>query len=199
MADQAQRINATVRHALADAADKLAPEYGSFDRESIGYAVGHFFGTVPIPDGTAYLGPAWIITLTMRNPLLGNPDIAPAMPIPGAMPTDNTIRQAVTALLAESRQADRRVRRPAHPGPRPVPGGLGHPRRRRRDRDPRPQRRAPDPRRPPGRALAPPQPPPHGMTVPARTWWRWGRVTRARPGSAQGDRSPRERRPRYRR
>jgi len=41
------------------------------------------------------------------------------------------------------------------PGPRPVPGGLGHPRRRRRDRDSRPQRRPADPRGPPRRALAP--------------------------------------------
>ena len=31
-----------------------------------------------------------------------------------------------------------------HAGARPLPGGLGHPRRRRRDRHPRPQRRAPD-------------------------------------------------------
>ncbi len=48
------------------------------------------------------------------------------------------------------------LRRPAHPGPGPVPGGLGHPRRRRGDRHPGPQRGAPDPGRPAGRALAAP-------------------------------------------
>jgi hypothetical protein len=88
VSDQAQRINAVVSDALAS-------------HEDISYAVGHFFGSVPIPNGTAYIGPAWIITLTMRSPLLGNPDIAPAMPIPAAIPTDGTIRLAVAALLTE--------------------------------------------------------------------------------------------------
>ena len=49
-----------------------------------------------------------------------------------------------------------RLRGPAHPGPWPVPGRVGDPRRRRRHRHPRPQRGAPDPRRPPGRPLARP-------------------------------------------
>ena len=46
------------------------------------------------------------------------------------------------------RAARRRLRRPAHADPRPVPGRLGDARRRRRHRRPRPQRRPPDPRRP---------------------------------------------------
>ncbi len=53
------------------------------------------------------------------------------------------------------RPARSRLRRPAHPGPRPVPGRVGHPRRRRGDRHPRPQRGPPDPGRPPRRTLAP--------------------------------------------
>ena len=53
------------------------------------------------------------------------------------------------------RQARRGLRRPAHAGARPVPGGLGHPRRRRGHRHPRPQRRQAGPRRPAGRTLAP--------------------------------------------
>ena len=46
------------------------------------------------------------------------------------------------------------VRRSAHPGARPVPGRVGHPRGRRGDRHPRPQRGRADPGRPPHRTLA---------------------------------------------
>ena len=56
----------------------------------------------------------------------------------------------------------RRLRRPPHPDRRPLPGRVGHPRRRRRHRHPRPQRRPPDLQGPPpGRAAqqAPPAAP----------------------------------------
>ena len=53
------------------------------------------------------------------------------------------------------RQARSRIRRPAHSCSRPVPGRVGHPRRRRGDRYTRPERGQADPGRPPRRTLAP--------------------------------------------
>ncbi len=58
------------------------------------------------------------------------------------------------------RPARGRLRRPAHPGPRPVPGRVGHPRRRRGHRHPGPQRGPAGPHRPSRRTLAPAAPPP---------------------------------------
>src|SRR6266508_3143155 len=52
----------------------------------------------------------------------------------------------------------RRLCRLPHPDPRAVPGRLGHPRRRRSDRHPGPQRRRADPPGPPPRPAPPPPP-----------------------------------------
>lgn len=89
MLDQEARISSLVRDELK------AKTLGNM---GFGYAVGHGFGTVPGPDNQVYLGPLWVVTITMRNPLVGQPDIAHSLAIPGPLPPDKFFREVVQRL-----------------------------------------------------------------------------------------------------
>jgi hypothetical protein len=99
--DQRQRLETLVKDAIADAAVKLASEYGLVNRDTIAYEVGHSFGLLPIPgQADTFLGPVWVITLTMRNPLIGYTDLISPIPIPGnPFPGDAVFRQATYVAL----------------------------------------------------------------------------------------------------
>jgi hypothetical protein len=68
-----------------------------------GYFVGPAFGPVPVQGqaGQMQLGPVWVVTVTMANPLLGQTDIAQSVPIPGVLPPDEAFR-VITGKLFES-------------------------------------------------------------------------------------------------
>lgn len=74
-------------------------------KETVGYAVGLAFGTVPIEtSGQIYVGPLWMVAITMRSPLLKHEDIQRALPVFGIEPDDSLFRQVVGRLLAECRK-----------------------------------------------------------------------------------------------
>lgn len=89
MVDQVQRLTEIVR----DEIKKVAL------RDDVGFAISQGFAPVPQPGGGMGLGPCWLVTVTLRNPLLGNPDIAQCAPIPGVMPPEQAFRVTVSALL----------------------------------------------------------------------------------------------------
>lgn len=43
--------------------------------------------------------PAWLVTVTLRNTLLGQPDFVRLTPVPGMLPSDDMFRQAVATLF----------------------------------------------------------------------------------------------------
>ncbi len=42
---------------------------------------------------------AWLLTLSLKNPLVGQPDLALAVPIPAVVPTDEMVRQVVAQVM----------------------------------------------------------------------------------------------------
>ena len=93
MIDHEARIRALVRDTLKKAA------LG----ELIGFSITNTFMFMPTPTGEAMAGPAWMVTVTMRNPELGGRDIAKPELIPGAMPTDATFEKAAKSALEKCR------------------------------------------------------------------------------------------------
>lgn len=100
MIDQDNRVRSVVKDELG----KIALG----DKHAVGFAVvvGVF---APVPDpstGQMGIGPATAITVTVRSPLLGQPDIAITIPVPSAAPPDQLVRMAVAKCL-ESARAER--------------------------------------------------------------------------------------------
>lgn len=75
-------------------------------KETVGFAVGHVFATVPLDpnSGRMYVGPLWVLLVTMRDPRLGYPDIAQSLPVFGALPPDSLFREIVATLLGACRK-----------------------------------------------------------------------------------------------
>jgi hypothetical protein len=75
-------------------------------KESTGCAVGYSFGTVPVDkEGQVYIGPLWMVLVSMRHPLIGYDDIALSLPVLGVLPSDSVFRQMTGRLLGECRKA----------------------------------------------------------------------------------------------
>src|SRR5215813_2320522 len=99
MADHGARVAGIVRDEL-----KSLPFGGQFS-----YAVGHSWGTVPIQGDQVYVGTLWVITVSLRNPLVGEPDIAQSVPVAGPVPPDHIFRQATRMLAGACRKEHARA------------------------------------------------------------------------------------------
>lgn len=89
-----QRLEGVVRSALEGAAFK----------ESYGYAVSQCFAPQVGPGGkVAGLGPAWLVTVTIRDGLAAEP-VGHMFPVPGVLPEDRHFRAVAAQLLADCRR-----------------------------------------------------------------------------------------------
>ena len=97
MIDQQTRVSTIVKDELAKAAAKLG-----VDKTQVGFYVGPTFAPVAGPDGQTGLFYSWVVTVTLRLPLLGYPAILVPVIVTaplGTMPQDDAIRGAVTMGL----------------------------------------------------------------------------------------------------
>ena len=93
MIDQQQRLSGVVK----DEISKLAPTLG-VDKSQVGFAVNPTFAPVAQPGGQTGLYYAWVVTITLRVPLLGYPPVLMPVIVPsplGTLPSDNDFRGAV--------------------------------------------------------------------------------------------------------
>lgn len=105
MIDHTPRINGVVKNAVKEAA------LG----EPAGYVVS--FGYWPILDpqtgqnlGT---GPAWVVVVTMKSPIVGAADLDAVFAIPGAVPPDDQFQAIARGLVANCRaQAAQKTQMP---------------------------------------------------------------------------------------
>lgn len=71
------------------------------------YGVAVEFTFAPFVNGEGMvvgLEPAWFVIVTIRSPLVGEPDIGHGIPVFGVMPSDKTFREIATGLLDQCRQ-----------------------------------------------------------------------------------------------
>lgn len=91
MIDHACRITGLVKGAL-----------GKLTSEPVGYAVSQTIGPALDPaTGQGGLGPVWLVMVTVRSTLLGYPDVALALPVPGLLPADKDITDLTARLYRE--------------------------------------------------------------------------------------------------
>lgn len=103
MIDQLARVTGVFRDSLK----KVALGH------PVGYIVAYGFGPVKLETGETKLLPAFIITVTLPNPLIGQPDFSlPAIiPAYAGMPNDKSIKETAEAALEMIRQmADEALR-----------------------------------------------------------------------------------------
>lgn len=107
MIDQHQRLNGVVKDELA----KVAASLG-IDKNQVGYFVSPSFAPVQQPDGQIGLMFSWVVTVTLRIPLLGYPAISFPVIIPtppGALPDDDAFRGATKMGLESANGAYQEV------------------------------------------------------------------------------------------
>lgn len=86
-----------------------------------GCAIGH--GFVLVGNGVA-LG--WTITVTMPNPMIGEPEIGSSVSVPGLLPVDQAFEDITVHLLGECRkQADEKTAMPVEAQAQAEPGKGG--------------------------------------------------------------------------
>lgn len=74
------------------------------DKTLAGYAVNPVVAPVPDPNGQMKMDIAWIVIVTLANPLLGQPRIAKGTPVSGGRPPDVTLKMATSKMLEFCRQ-----------------------------------------------------------------------------------------------
>jgi hypothetical protein len=94
MIDQLQRITELVEKELTTQA---------LGQDDLGFVVSQALTLMPTPDGQVTPTPVWMVTVSTRHPLgppFGTePDIAIAMVIPGALPTDDNFKRGAKQSL----------------------------------------------------------------------------------------------------
>lgn len=96
MTDHTTRLQTVVKGALTE---------NALVGETYGYNVVQ--GLCVQPSGTGagtQLVLGWTLTVSMRHPLIGYPDIAMAAPLPGVLPPDDMFRQLSKALIQAVRE-----------------------------------------------------------------------------------------------
>lgn len=107
MIDQHQRLSGVVKDELAKAAAALG-----VDKSQVGYFVGPSFAPMQQPDGQVGLMFSWVVTVTLRIPLLGYPAISFPVVIPTpplALPNDDAFRGAAKMGLENANNAYREI------------------------------------------------------------------------------------------
>jgi hypothetical protein len=94
MIDHGQRVNGLVKGSLK--------KYALAKGASVGFNVVQGFGPIVGPDSQIIgTGPVWFVTVTLKNPIIGQRDISHMFPIPGTMPSDHVFESVARDLLNE--------------------------------------------------------------------------------------------------
>lgn len=107
MIDQQQRLSGVVKDELAKAAASLG-----VDKSQVGYFVSPSFAPMQQPDGQVGLMFSWVVTVTLRIPLLGYPPVGFPVVIPtppGTLPADDAFRGAAKMGLESANGIYRQV------------------------------------------------------------------------------------------
>ena len=73
--------------------------------EPYGLAVEFTFAPVMGPGGQPTgLGPAWFVIVTIRSPIVGEPDLGHGIPVHGVLPAEQTMAEVAVDLLKLCRQ-----------------------------------------------------------------------------------------------
>ena len=96
MIDHARHIENVVKDALVTTCAKLG-----IDKSEVGYAVGGHggMGLLPVGPGQITPSPLWVVMLSLRSKLLGQPPVADSVGVPGILPPDIAFRGLVEELL----------------------------------------------------------------------------------------------------
>ena len=93
--EHSPRIHRVINAALKTAA--MGEPYGFFAE--------YVFAPVRDKDGIIIdLAPAWFVLVTIKSPLIGEPDLGHGFPVYGVLPTDDAFRETAVNLLALARQ-----------------------------------------------------------------------------------------------
>ena len=107
MIDQQQRITTLVKDELAKQAVALG-----LDKSQVGYAVSPTFAPVAGPDGQPGLFYCWVVTITLRVPLVGYPPMLVPVIVPaplGTLPKDDDFRGATVMGLQQINNGYREI------------------------------------------------------------------------------------------
>lgn len=74
----------------------------SLNSGGAGFSMGQFLGPYP----TGEIGPYWLMTITIKNPMVGYTDIAQTGLIPGDMPPDQMFVTMVSALFDKCKETE---------------------------------------------------------------------------------------------
>jgi hypothetical protein len=107
MIDHMRHANEVVKEEVAKAA--LA---NGIDKTFAGFVVTPL-GQTPMqaPDGRLSLVPAWLVMVTLRVELIGQPPVVAMAILPGMLPDDEALRQTASAALGQAvSERDSRMR-----------------------------------------------------------------------------------------
>jgi hypothetical protein len=70
-------------------------------KESVGWSVQQMFAPMPGPNGQMGLFLCWVVTVTLKAPLLGYEDLAFPVLIPGTMANDQAITESTSTAFTK--------------------------------------------------------------------------------------------------
>jgi hypothetical protein len=97
MIDQTERLTGIVRGELT----AIATPHG-VSKTDLGYSVTQVFAPMPGPNGQVGLFLCWVVTVTLRLPLLGKDPVAFPILIPGPIASDQAFRESAKQALEKA-------------------------------------------------------------------------------------------------